>query len=138
MKKIGIGKPSLFFLMFIIWIVSCFFVCNQNAGGGKTVFLLLVSLSYLVGFSFLGKIENLYKEFHGPAYYLFFVVCLIKYFVMPLSLCLSQSFDTIGPSVTNSSFNMAVMLIIYEMICIVFLRALFLKYHISTRKEYVY
>lgn len=66
------------------------------------------------------------------------MVCLIKYFVMPLSLCLSQSFDTIGPSVASSSFNMAVMLIIYEMICIVLLRVLFLKYYISARKEYVY
>ena len=138
MKKIGTGKPSLFFLMFIIWIVSCFFVCDQNTDGGKTAVLLLLALSYLVSFSFLGRIENLYKEFHGPAYHLFFVVCLIKYFVMPLSLCLSQSFDTIGPSVASSSFNMAVMLIIYEMICIVLLRVLFLKYYISARKEYVY
>jgi len=137
MKKIDIGRPSLFFFMFIIWIISCLNVCNQNAGGGKTVLLLLTSLCYLIGFSFLGKQEKLYKEFHGPAYYLFGVVCLIKYFVMPLSLCLSQSFDTIGPSVTDSSFNMAVILIIYEMICIIFLRLLFLKHYIR-KKEYVY
>lgn len=138
MKKIDISRPSLFFFMFIIWIISCLNVCNQNAGGGKIVLLLLTSLCYLIGFSFLGKKEKLYKEFHGPAYYLFGAVCLIKYFVMPLSLCLSQSFDTIGPSVTDSSFNMAVILIIYEMICIIFLRLLFLKHYIPRKKEYAY
>lgn len=138
MRKLGTSKPSLFFLMFIIWIVNCFLVCNQNTSGGKTVLLLLISLYYLIGFSFLGKREKLYKEFHGPAYYLFWVVCLIKYFVMPLSLCFSQSFDTIGPSVTDSSFNMAVILIMYEMICIIFLRVLFLRYYIPIKKEYAY
>lgn len=120
-------------MLFLIWIVSCFFAFNINGGGDKTLLLLMASLFYLVSFSYLEKIEKLYRNFHGPAYYLFFAVCLIKYFVMPLSLCLSQNFVTIGPLVKDSSFIIAIALIIYEMICLIFLRIFFLKKYISKK-----
>lgn len=135
MRKIKIGRFSLFFWLFITWMICFSFLCSQREIESKTIFLLSSSLCYLIGFSFLKKIENRYKDFHGPAYYLFFIVCLMKYFVMPLSLCLSQGFSTIGPSVTDISFNKAVLLTVYEMVYIICLRFLFLRYYISAKKK---
>lgn len=131
MEKISPKKPSLYSVLFAIWIVCCFFACTVNGGDDKTLLLLMASLLYIIGFSYLEKTEKLYRDFHGPAYYLFFAVCLIKYFLMPLSLSLSQNFVTIGPQVKDSSFVMALVLIVYEMICLIFLRVLFLRKYLS-------
>lgn len=136
MGKVQLNKLSLFFWLFIVWIICSFFLCSQKDFGGKTFLLLLASLCYLIGFSSIRKLENRNKEFHGPAYYLFFIVCLVKYFVMPLSLCVSKKFLTIGPPTTDSSYYTAILITVYELFCLILLRVLFLNNHISKKKIY--
>lgn len=128
-------KLNLFFWLFSFWLFCLIYTGITGALDGRTIGVLLISLSYIIGFNLLFKIEENYNEFHAPTYYLFYSACFIKYYVMPLSLCLTQEFDTFGPSVAERSFFYAVLLTVYEMICVIFVRAFFLNNYLSKHRK---
>lgn len=130
-----IHKLNSFFWLFSFWIYSLFYAVIIGVLDIRTIGVLFISLSYVVGFNLLLKVENRYKIDYSPAYYLFYSVCFIKYYVMPLSLCLSQVFNTFGPSVAERSFFYAVLLTVYEMICVIFIRVFYLNNYLSKHKR---
>lgn len=67
----------------------------------------------------------------------FEIASFVKYFLIPVSICTDIKYvDVIGPPVSLQSFNIAISITVYEMICLYFFRYLYIV-RIKRRQEKV-
>lgn len=119
-------RPIIYFI-----VILCVLIYSALYGPHSLVYKYLSIIPLM--FCFLEvinlKVERDFKSVHSISYYLFKIVCFIKYFLMPLSLIYlgeDSLYKVFGPTPTDANLIKAISLLIYELIVVYLTRYIFI------------
>jgi len=118
-------RPNHQFLIFILWAAFITVVLNNYRFDYKESILFFIPLCYLILMSFINPFDNLGRHL---GFFVFNIISFFRYFFVPL-FCISSGeyyHSFIRPSSDYAS-QLAVYMIIYEMICLLTIQKHFLN-----------